>query len=48
MTVKDHVVKNIVTRVIYELFLVTLIICKNTTEINKKMSAKNDDDASKQ
>lgn len=42
------VIGNIVTRVIYELFLVTLIICKNTTEINKKMSAKNDDDASKQ
>lgn len=33
------IVGNLITRVIYELALVTLIICKNTTEINKKMSS---------
>ena len=28
---------NLLVRIIYELFLVVLIICRNTTEINKKM-----------
>lgn len=35
------IVGNLVLRVIYELSLVILIICRNTTEINKKLS-KND------
>ena len=30
------VIGNVLTRVIYELLLVKLVICKNTTEINKK------------
>lgn len=30
-------VGNLITRIIYELFLVVLVICRNTTEINKKM-----------
>lgn len=28
---------NIAARVVYELFLVTLVICRNTTDINKKL-----------
>ena len=36
-------VGNLVVRILYELFLVILIICRNTSEINKKMSMKNDD-----
>lgn len=32
------VIGNILTRVIYELLLVKLVICKNTTEINKKLN----------
>lgn len=31
------VIGNVLTRVIYELLLVKLVICKNTTEINKKL-----------
>ncbi len=31
---------NLVARILYEAFLVILIICRNTTEINKKMSPK--------
>ena len=31
------VVGNLVARIFYELFLITLIMCRNTTEINKKM-----------
>lgn len=31
-------VGNLVLRMIYELMLVTLMICRNTTEINKKLS----------
>lgn len=31
---------NLVARVSYELILVKLIICKNTTEINKKLDEK--------
>lgn len=31
------VIGNVLTRVIYELLLVKLVICKNTTEINKKI-----------
>lgn len=31
---------NIVARVVYELFLVTLVICRNTTDINKKLGNK--------
>lgn len=37
---------NLVVRIAYEFFLVTLIICRNTTEINSKMTVKeleNDD-----
>ncbi len=33
---------NLVARVIYELCLVILVICRNTTEINKKMSNKDE------
>ena len=32
------VICNVLTRVIYELLLVKLVICKNTTEINKKLN----------
>ena len=32
------VIGNVLTRVIYELLLVNLVICKNTTEINKKLN----------
>ena len=32
------VIGNVLTRVIYELLLVKLVICKNTTEINKKLT----------
>ena len=34
------VVGNLVTRIMYELFLVVLIICRNTTDINKKLDKK--------
>ena len=34
------VIGNVLTRVIYELLLVKLVICKNTTEINKKYHCK--------
>ena len=34
------VVGNLVARVLYELILVKLIICRNTTEINKKLDKK--------
>ena len=29
---------NVAARVVYELLLVTLVICRNTTDINKKLS----------
>ena len=32
------VIGNVLTRVIYEQLLVKLVICKNTTEINKKLN----------
>lgn len=32
------VIGNVLTRVIYELLLVKLVICKNITEINKKLN----------
>ena len=32
------VIGNVLTRVIYELLLVKLVICKNTTEIHKKLN----------
>ena len=32
------VIGNVLTRVIYELLLVKLVICKNTTEINNKLN----------
>ena len=32
------VIGNVLTRVIYELLLVKLVICKKTTEINKKLN----------
>lgn len=35
---------NVLLRIVYELMLVLLIVCKNTSEINKKMSNKNNDD----
>ena len=31
---------NLIARITYELFLVVLIICRNTTEINKKLTNK--------
>lgn len=31
---------NIAARIVYELFLVTLVICRNTTDINKKLGNK--------
>ena len=34
------VVGNLVVRISYELILVRLIICRNTTEINKKLDKK--------
>jgi len=34
------VIGNLVARIMYELFLVVLIICRNTTEINKKLTNK--------
>ena len=34
------VVGNLVTRIMYELFLVVLIICGNTTDISKKLDKK--------
>ena len=34
------VVGNLVTRIMYELFLVVLIICRNTTDISKKLDKK--------
>jgi len=34
------VIGNLVARIMYELFLVVLIICRNTTEINKKLDNK--------
>lgn len=33
-------VGNLIARIMYELFLVVLIICRNTTEINKKLDKK--------
>lgn len=36
------VVGNLITRIGYELFLVVLIICRNTTEISKKLDKNND------
>lgn len=35
------VVGNLIVRICYELFLVVLVICRNTTEINKKMKDQN-------
>lgn len=34
------VIGNVLARVGYELLLITLVICKNTTEINKKLDKK--------
>lgn len=34
---------NLLIRVIYEISLVFLIVCRNTNEINKKMSSKNEE-----
>ena len=36
------VVGNLIARIGYELFLVVLIICRNTTEISKKLDKNND------
>lgn len=38
---------NLVVRIAYEFLLVTLVICRNTTEINSKMTAKELADAKK-
>ena len=35
------VLGNLIARIAYELFLVVLIICRNTTDINKKMKDQN-------
>lgn len=35
------VIGNLIARIAYELFLVVLIICRNTTEMNKKMGNQN-------
>jgi len=34
---------NVIARVVYEFSLITLVICRNTTEINAKLSGKKDD-----
>ncbi len=34
------VIGNLITRIMYELFLVVLIICRNTTDISKKLDKK--------
>ena len=34
---------NIIARLVYEFALLLLVICRNTTEINKKLSRKDDD-----
>ncbi len=36
------VLGNLIARIIYELLLVILIICRNTTDINKKMNKKDE------
>ena len=36
------VIGNVLARLTYELMLVILVICRNTTEINKKMSNKDE------
>lgn len=41
------VLGNIIARVIYEFALVNLIMCRNTTEINAKLSGKNQEDNNK-
>lgn len=37
------IVGNIVARLVYEFALLLLVICRNTTEINKKLSKKDND-----
>lgn len=37
------VVGNVVARLVYEFALILLVICRNTTEINKKLAKKDDD-----
>ena len=41
-------VGNLVLRLVYELMLVTLMICRNTTEINQKLSLKEKTEETKQ
>ena len=41
------VLGNLGVRIAYELFLVVLVICKNTTEINSKMKAEKKEDEDK-
>ena len=36
---------NLIARIVYELLLVVLVICKNTTEINSKMKSKDDNNS---
>ena len=38
------VVGNLIVRIFYELFLITLIMCRNTTEINKKLDRQENTD----
>ena len=37
------IVGNIIARLIYEFALILLVICRNTTEINKKLTKQNND-----
>ena len=38
------IIGNVVVRIIYEFSLLLLVICRNTTDINKKLSKKDKDD----
>ncbi len=38
------IIGNVVVRIIYEFSLLLLVICRNTTDINKKLSKKDTDD----
>lgn len=38
------IIENVVARLIYEFSLLLLVICRNTTEINKKLSKKDKED----
>ena len=38
------IIGNVVARLVYEFSLLLLVICRNTTEINKKLSKKDKED----